>query len=64
MKIDFNKEELAVLSALAYDATKKAMATVLENPKVVIESDFYFSLASISFKLIKAVSDMKEGNDE
>ena len=25
MKIDFNKEELAVLSALAYDATKKAV---------------------------------------
>lgn len=64
MKIDFNKEELAVLSALAYDATKKAMATVLENPRVVIESDFYLSLATINFKIMHAVEDMKEKVDE
>lgn len=64
MKIDFTKYELEVLSAITSDAAKKAMETVLKNPSVVIESDFYFSLASISFKLIKAVSDMKEGNDE
>lgn len=64
MKIDFNKEELAVLSALAYDATKKAMATVLENPKVVIESDYYLNLATINFKLMHAVEDMKEKVDE
>lgn len=64
MKIDFNKEELAVLSALAYDATKKAMVTVLENPRVVTESDFYLSLATINFKLRHAVEDMKESDGE
>ena len=64
MKIDFNKKELVLLSTLAYDATKKAIATVLENPKVVIESDFYLNLATINLKLMRAVEDMKEEVDE
>ena len=64
MKVDFNKEELVLLSTLAHDATKKAIATVLENPKVVIESDFYLNLATINLKLMRAVEDMKEEVDE
>ena len=64
MKIDFNKKELVLLSALAYDATKKAIDTVLENPKVVIESDFYLNLAAINLKLKRAVEDMKEDVNE
>ena len=64
MKVDLNKEELVLLSALAYDATKKAIDTVLENPRVVIESDFYLNLATINLKLMRAVEDMKEDVDE
>ena len=64
MKVDFNKEELVLLSALAYDATKKAIDTVLENPRVVIESDFYLNLATTNLKLMRAVEDMKEDVDE
>ena len=64
MKVDFNKEELVLLSALAYDATKKAIDTVLENPRVVIESDFYLNLATINLKLMRVIEDMKEDVDE